>query len=55
MRLRRHLRHAIGTETRDCLPHLYGAVNWALVEDVKKPPLKSRALPAADGLKFFLI
>jgi hypothetical protein len=24
----------IGTETRDYLPHLYGA----LVEDVKKPP-----------------
>ena len=30
----------IDTEARDYLPHLYGAVNWALVEDVKKLPLK---------------
>jgi len=30
----------IDTEARDYLPHMYGAVNWALVEDVKKLPLK---------------
>ncbi len=30
----------IDTEARDYLPHLYGALNWALVEDVKKLPLK---------------
>jgi nitric oxide reductase NorD protein len=30
----------IDTEARDYLPHLYGAVNWALVDDVKKLPLK---------------
>jgi len=30
----------IDTEARDNLPHMYGAVNWALVEDVKKLPLK---------------
>ena len=22
------------------MPHMYGAVNWALVEDVKRLPLK---------------
>ena len=30
----------IDTEARDYLPHMYGAVNWALVEDVRKLPLK---------------
>lgn len=30
----------IDTEARDYLPQLYGAVNWTLVEDVKKLPLK---------------
>ena len=30
----------IDTEARDYLPHLYGAVNWALVGDVTKLPLK---------------
>ena len=30
----------IDSEARDYLPHLYGAVNWALVDDVKKLPLK---------------
>jgi len=30
----------IDSEARDYLPHLYGAVNWTLVEDVKKLPLK---------------
>jgi len=30
----------IDTEARDYLPHMYGAVNWVLVEDVKKLPLK---------------
>jgi len=30
----------IDSEARDYLPHMYGAVNWALVEDVKKLPLK---------------
>jgi nitric oxide reductase NorD protein len=30
----------IDTEARDYLPHMYGAVNWALVDDVKKLPLK---------------
>ena len=30
----------IDTEARDYLPHMYGAVNWTLVEDVKKLPYK---------------
>ena len=30
----------IDTEARDYLPHLYGVVNWTLVENVKKLPLK---------------
>jgi nitric oxide reductase NorD protein len=30
----------IDTEARDYLPHMYGAVNWTLVDDVKKLPLK---------------
>jgi len=30
----------IDTEARDYLPHMYGAVNWALVDDVRKLPLK---------------
>ena len=30
----------IDNEARDYLPHLYGRVNWALVDDVKKLPLK---------------
>lgn len=30
----------IDTEARDDLPHLHGAVNWTLVEDVQKLPLK---------------
>jgi nitric oxide reductase NorD protein len=30
----------IDTEARDYLPHMYGAVNWTLVEDVRKLPLK---------------
>ena len=30
----------IDTEARDYLPHMYGAVNWALVDDVKKLPIK---------------
>ena len=30
----------IDTKARNYLPHLYGAVNWALVEDVKKLPVK---------------
>jgi nitric oxide reductase NorD protein len=30
----------IDETARDYLPHMYGAVNWALVSDVKKLPLK---------------
>jgi len=30
----------IDKEARDYLPHLYGAVNWTLVEDVTRLPLK---------------
>jgi nitric oxide reductase NorD protein len=30
----------IDHEARDYLPHMYGAVNWTLVEDVKQLPLK---------------
>jgi nitric oxide reductase NorD protein len=30
----------IDSEARDYLPHMYGAVNWTLVEEVKKLPLK---------------
>ncbi len=30
----------IDETARDYLPHLYGAVNWVLVDDVKKLPLK---------------
>ncbi|MBI3575830.1 MAG: nitric oxide reductase activation protein [Gammaproteobacteria bacterium] len=30
----------IDTEARDYLPHMYGAVNWALVDNVKKLPLR---------------
>jgi nitric oxide reductase NorD protein len=30
----------IDTEARDYLPHMYGAVNWALVDDVRRLPLK---------------
>ncbi len=30
----------IDTEAREYLPHMYGAVNWALVDDVRKLPLK---------------
>lgn len=30
----------IDEAARDYLPHMYGAVNWALVNDVKKLPLK---------------
>ena len=30
----------IDTQARDYLPHLYDAVNWAMVDDVKKLPLK---------------
>jgi nitric oxide reductase NorD protein len=30
----------IDTEARDYLPHMYGAVNWTLVEDVKRLPYK---------------
>jgi nitric oxide reductase NorD protein len=30
----------IDSEARDYLPHMYGAVNWTLVEDVRKLPLK---------------
>jgi nitric oxide reductase NorD protein len=30
----------IDNEARDYLPHMYGAVNWTLVEDVRKLPLK---------------
>ena len=30
----------IDTEARDYLPHMYGAVNWTLIDDVRKLPLK---------------
>ncbi len=30
----------IDTEARDYLPHMYGAVNWTLVDDVRKLPLR---------------
>ncbi len=30
----------IDTEARDYLPHMYGAVNWALVDDVRKLPMR---------------
>ncbi|MDA8364397.1 MAG: hypothetical protein M0Z84_11430 [Gammaproteobacteria bacterium] len=30
----------IDTEARDYLPHMYGAVNWALIDDVRRLPLK---------------
>jgi nitric oxide reductase NorD protein len=30
----------IDTEARDYLPHLFGAVNWTLVDDVRRLPLK---------------
>ena len=30
----------IDTEARDYLPHMYGAVNWTLVDDVRRLPLK---------------
>ena len=30
----------IDSEARDYLPHMYGAVNWTLIDDVKKLPLK---------------
>jgi nitric oxide reductase NorD protein len=30
----------IDTEARDYLPHMYGAVNWTLVDDVKTLPLR---------------
>ena len=30
----------IDEAARDYLPHMYGAVNWTLVDDVRKLPLK---------------
>ncbi len=30
----------IDTEARDYLPHMYGAVNWTLIDEVRKLPLK---------------
>jgi len=30
----------IDTEARDYLPHMYGAVNWTLIDDVRRLPLK---------------
>ena len=30
----------IDETARDYLPHMYGAVNWALVDNVRKLPLK---------------
>jgi len=30
----------IDSEARDYLPHMYGAVNWTLVDDVRRLPLK---------------
>ena len=30
----------IDTEGRDYLPHMYGAVNYAVIDDVRKLPLK---------------
>ena len=30
----------IDREARDYLPHMYGAVNWTLVDDVTRLPLK---------------
>ncbi|MCR4301162.1 MAG: hypothetical protein NUV51_06085, partial [Sulfuricaulis sp.] len=30
----------IDESARDYLPHMYGAVNWTLVDDVRKLPLK---------------
>ncbi len=30
----------IDSEARDYLPHMYGAVNWTLIDDVRKLPLK---------------
>jgi nitric oxide reductase NorD protein len=31
---------AIDETARDYLPHMYGAVNWTLVDDVRKLPLR---------------
>ncbi len=30
----------IDTEARDYLPHMYGAVNWTIIDDVRRLPLK---------------
>jgi nitric oxide reductase NorD protein len=30
----------IDTEAKDYLPHMYGAVNWTLVDNVRKLPVK---------------
>ena len=30
----------IDREARDYLPHMYGAVNWTLIDDVSRLPLK---------------
>ncbi|MHB8550056.1 MAG: nitric oxide reductase activation protein NorD, partial [Acidiferrobacterales bacterium] len=30
----------IDTEARDYLPHMYGSVNWTLIDDVRRLPLK---------------
>jgi len=30
----------IDTEARDYLPHMYGAVNYAVIDEVRKLPLK---------------
>ncbi len=40
MNKRHQITSAIDEPARDYLPHMYGAVNWVLVNDVRKLPLK---------------
>jgi nitric oxide reductase activation protein len=41
----------IDNEARDYLPHMYGAVNYAVIDEVRKLPLKSFIyLPLPDKL-----
>lgn len=41
----------IDNEARDCLPHMYGAVNYAVIDEVRKLLLKNFIyLPSPDKL-----
>jgi nitric oxide reductase activation protein len=41
----------IDNDARDYLPHMYGAVNYAVIDEVRKLPLKSfMYLPLPDKL-----